>query len=395
MRAFSALVLAILLAGVALPTQVGAASPPANDRYWYATSLGGNSTITQSIVGATYEPWYGPCTGDADVWFRVQYYNATAMRIEASADGFVPILTVYSSDISPVCDIGALGEPAVVDLQVGRYPWVYFRVAGQSNATGDITVSVTVDDSLAPYDVSVGNLWLDNTAVVGEPVQAFAYVYNEGRPLDVEFNVSFYLGGAYGEVRVPAMGSNYSHMVSVSLTPYYYGENVSFEAYADSRYEIVEASEWNNGYYTYVDVLPPPDATVNLSEPRRIPLRTELGDQRHPLAMWEIDVEICNRGGRHIPVSFQLDMLSGGEYSGATANLQGNVTIETMETYAPQMSCWTHTVRFSTAQAVGDFTLHGYVSSPRDSYIWNNEDFAYGYNLVGDTFSVVVDTDGP
>lgn len=244
-------------------------------------------------------------------------------------------------------------------------------------------------------DVAVLGLLAPANATEGRTFTIQARIGNVGAattPRSVALEVRVDGGLVYRTTFGPGMPVGYqtTRFVPVDIsTP---GPHV-ITATIDADGVLTEPDEANNAASRYIDVLPAPHLSVWILSLDRVPLRTEAGDVRHPLARWEARIAVCNSGpfaGHDAQTTISV-VPGNGRSNGAGASAGSSSFVAFLEDPVVEVGpCNEHLVRFDSPGVVGDFRVVADLFSPEDFSYEDNHASRAGFNVVGDEGGVAV-----
>lgn len=361
-------------------------SPPENDSMNEPADLV-LGTQTQSTVDATTELGEPlPCgMMGATVWFRLFATETATLSLATNGSSFDTVLAAYadvpSDDTLLGCNDDHNGTASYLEVPMVAGQTVLVQAGGFNGNAGDLalhawTGAATTLPDLVILDVAVFDEAQSETFAVR------ALLHNDGGEAPSPFQVTFAIDGALVSTASYPAGMPAGYMLEVwAYPPRLDNRTHLLEVVADPEGTLTETNEYNNGYALELGVASSRNASIDIVSLQRVPLRTEAGDLRHPLATYEAVLTLCNWADGHDHVTVLLSLEGGGD--GTRVNLGGTRGFDLYSAQLGPGECDTRRVRFDTATAVGDFTLVAVADLPGEATPEDNVDTARAYNLVG------------
>lgn len=253
-------------------------------------------------------------------------------------------------------------------------------------------VVVTAPPPPAP-DLLIERVNTSSPTVQGEKLHVSVTFRNNGTanvtpPFVLEYRIDGGLAARQGFP--PMMPASFSFTTTIDLNATGVGAHV-LEVMIDADGNVTESNEDNNVAAVGFETIKRPEVGIDIVEIHRVPLRTEFGDLRHPLARHEATIVVCNVGEVASKNGTLSLAVSGGNGNQTTSGFSGGGSAALPAEAVPALAaggCATIEVRFDTPGVVGDFRLHASLFVPHDGPARNSDSIS-SYNLVADEGGIV------
>jgi len=140
---------------VVVGVEPAAAAPPPNDSIFVRRSIALNTTVTQDVSEATYDPAiddpFDDCVAGQSVWFRLRTATTRTVRLQTTGSDYDTVLAVYR------------GYPRGLQLVACNDDAIGLTSAVELRATAGVTYYVAVSTCCSNDETSGGRLVLRTT----------------------------------------------------------------------------------------------------------------------------------------------------------------------------------------------------------------------------------------
>lgn len=394
----------VLVVAFALLAPLASASPPTNDHRVDAEALTLPAARSGVTTNATIQADESlPCgMGGKTVWYAFTPSVNGTVIVDTVGSGFDTVLAAYmSANSTPfTCndDWSGLQSRIVIEAVEGLTYHIQLGSFG-SGAGGPFEIHASDPANVPPseVDLSVSNVRAEGRMLDGDVVSFRANLRNLGNGTGTTwFATEWYIDGQ------PVKRQTWAPGIPPGWNSTFYFSHVVFgvglhtvEVRVDVDDNQTETNETNNAASATFEIVPAADIDVQVTEIRRAPLVTEVGDVRHPLARYEADVRVCNIGPVNATgVSLSYSIQGGSNESGSGPRSGSAQVGFDFPDVLGSGACFERTVRFDTPGTVGDFTFVASGSAFNDVSFGNNAGRASSFNLVGHEGGVVLPVAG-